>query len=130
MRGWVLDCYADMAENRMVTWVWTNHGVERVVDELVPRFYVRASRERLDKLAGGLAQLGVKDVSVVRRRTELGGKEREVLSVAVRDYASLQPLAVTIDSWGGYRDHLLYNVDLRMDQRYFLAKGIFAMGLV
>ena len=130
MRGWVLDCYADMAENRMVTWVWTNHGVERVVDELVPRFYVRASRERLDKLAGGLAQLGVKDVSVVRRRTELGGKEREVLSVAVRDYASLQPLAVTIDSWGGYRDHLLYNVDLRMDQRYFLEKDIFAMGLV
>ncbi len=130
MRGWVLDCYADMAENRMVTWVWTNGGVERVVEDFIPRIYVLASRDRLEKLTRDLALLGVKDLSLVRRRTELGGKEREVLSVAVRDYAAIQPLAVTIDSWGGYRDHLLYNVDLRMDQRYFLAKGIFAMGLV
>ena len=85
MRGWVLDCYADMAENRMVTWVWTNRGVERVVEDFIPRIYVLASRDRLEKLTRDLALLGVKDVSLVRRRTELGGEEREVLSVAVRD---------------------------------------------
>lgn len=130
MNGWVLDCYADMAENRMVTWVKTNHGMQRVVEDLVPRIYVQAPRDRLEKLRNDLALIGVKDTSVVRRRTGLGEREREVLSVAVRDYSAIQPLAVTIDSWGSYRQHLLYDVDLRMDQRYFLKKGIFAMGLV
>jgi DNA polymerase elongation subunit (family B) len=130
MNGWVLDCYADLAENRMVTWVRTDREAERVVEEFVPRMYVRASRERLERLIGDLELIGVTGSSIVRRRTGLGEREREVLSVGVRDYASLQPLAVTIDSWGHYRDHLLYNVDLRMDQRYFLNKGIFSMGLV
>ncbi len=130
MNGWVLDCYADMAENRMVTWVRTNHGVERVVEDFVPRIYVQAPKDRLEKLRGDLALIGVDDTSVVRRRTGLGEREREVLSVAVRDYSAIQPLAVTIDSWGDYRRNLLYDVDLRMDQRYFLRKGIFGMGLV
>ena len=117
MNGWVLDCYADMAENRMVTWVRTNHGVERVVEDFVPRIYVQAPKDRLEKLRGDLALIGVDDTSVVRRRTGLGEREREVLSVAVRDYSAIQPLAVTIDSWGDYRRNLLYDVDLRMDQR-------------
>jgi DNA polymerase elongation subunit (family B) len=130
MRGWVLDCYADVAENRMVTWIKTDGGMERVSERFVPRIYVSASRERLEKLIGDLALIGIKDTALVRRRTGLGEKERDVLSVAVRDYAALQPLAVTIDSWGAYHHHLLYNVDLRMDQRYFLEKGIFSMGLV
>jgi hypothetical protein len=98
MIGWVLDCYADMAENHMVTWIRTNRGVERVIEDFVPRIYVRSSRERMDKLVGDLAMLGVKDVSTVRRRTGLGERERDVLSVAVRDYSSIQPVAVTIDS--------------------------------
>jgi DNA polymerase-2 len=130
MRGWVLDCYADMAENRMVTWVKTNCGMERVVEDFVPRICVQASRDRLEKLRKDLALIGFEDTSLVRRRTALGEKEREVLSVAVHDYSAMQPLAVTIDSWGGYCRHLLYDVDLRMDQRYFLKKGIFSMGLV
>jgi len=130
MKGWVLDCYADMAEDRMVTWVRTNHGAERVVEDYVPRIYVRSARERMEKLVGDLAMIGITDVSMVRRRTGLGEKERDVLSVAVRDYSSMQPLAVTIDSWGNYHHNQLYNVDLRMDQRYFLEKGIFSMGLV
>ncbi|MBI0583648.1 MAG: hypothetical protein ISF22_05405 [Methanomassiliicoccus sp.] len=130
MIGWVLDCYADMAENRMVTWVRTGQGAVRVIGDVVPRIYVRASKDRLEKLIGDLALIGVRDVSLVRRRTGLGEREREVLSVAVRDYASIQPLAMTIDAWGDHHDHLLYNVDLRMDQRYFLEKGVFSMGMV
>ncbi|MDW5563356.1 MAG: DNA polymerase domain-containing protein [Methanomassiliicoccus sp.] len=130
MRGWVLDCYADMTENRMVTWVRTNHGMRRVVEDFVPRIYVQAPRDRLEKLKDDLAMIGVEDTAFVRRRTGLGEREREVLAVAVHDYSTIQPLAVTIDSWGHYRQNLLYDVDLRMDQRYFLHKGIFAMGLV
>lgn len=130
MKGWVLDCYGDPAENRMVTWVRTERGMERVVEDFVPHIYVQASRDRLEDLRGHLALIGVEDTSLVRRRTGLGEKAKEVLAVAVRDYSEIQPLAMTIDSWGGYRHHLLYDVDLRMDQRYFLKKGIFAMGLV
>jgi DNA polymerase elongation subunit (family B) len=130
MKGWVLDCYADPVENRMVTWVKTNQSMERVIEDFVPRICVYAPRDRLEKLKGDLALIGFEDTSLIRRRTGLGEREREVLSVPVRDYSAIQPLAVTIDSWGNYRQHLLYDVDLRMDQRYFLKKGIFSMGLV
>lgn len=129
MRGWVLDCYPDPAANKMVTWFKTPRGAVRVVDDYVPFIYAHASRERLDKLARDLAMVGVKDAVLDRRKTALGGREVGVLAIPVREYASLQSLAVTIDSWGNYRDYALYNVDLRMDQRYFLHKGIFAMGL-
>lgn len=129
MRGWVLDCYPDQAANRMVTWFKTPRGAVRIEDEYLPFIYVHASKERLEKLARDLALVGVKNAALDRRRTDLGGKERNVLAVPVPDYSSLQSLAVTIDSWGNYRDFALYNVDLRMDQRYFLHRGLFAMGL-
>ncbi|WP_019177491.1 DNA polymerase domain-containing protein [Methanomassiliicoccus luminyensis] len=129
MKGWVLDCYADHETNRMVTWFKTNSGAERIEEEFVPRICVRAPQGRTGKLVNDLAMIGVKGVSKVRRRTGLGEEKREVLSIAVPDYSSIQPLAVTIDMWGGYRDYLLYDVDLRMDQRYFTDRKIFPMGL-
>ena len=129
MRGWVLDCYPDLDANRMVIWFKTPGGAVRVVDDMTPYIYVCSSRERLRKLAGDLAMIGVRGAVSEMRRTSLGDKEREVLAIPVREYASLQSLATTIDSWGGYREYALYNVDLRMDQRYFLFKGLFAMGL-
>ena len=129
MRGWVLDCYPDMDANRMVLWFKTPQGPVRIVDDLVPHIYVHATRGRLAKLTTDLTMISVKDAALQRRRISLGEKEKDVLAVPVREYASLQPLAMTIDSWGCYREHALYDVDLRMDQRYFLSKGLFAMGL-
>lgn len=129
MRGWVLDCYPDMDADRMVLWFKTPGGAVRVVDDMTPHIYVHSSRERLDKLKNDLAMIGVKDAEREKRRISLGDDEKDVLAVPVREYASLQSLAATIDSWGRYREHSLYNVDLRMDQRYFLHKGLFAMGL-
>ncbi|KQM11366.1 hypothetical protein AOA80_08615 [Methanomassiliicoccales archaeon RumEn M1] len=128
MRGWVLDCYPDMDTNRMVLWFKTPGGAVRVVDDMTPHIYVHSSRERLDKLKRDLAMIGVEDAERQKRRISLGDGERDVLAVPVREYGSLQSLATTIDSWGNYREHSLYNVDLRMDQRYFLHKGLFAMG--
>ena len=52
-----------------------------------------------------------------------------MLSVPVKRYADLHPLAKMIDSWGNYGDLKLYDVDLRMDQRYLLKKRLFPMGL-
>ncbi len=45
-------------------------------------------------------------------------------------YLSLMPTAKMIDRWGLYRDYKLFNVDFRMDHRYYLAHGIFPMGLL
>ena len=129
MRGWVLDCYPDMDADRMVLWFKTPRGPVRVVDDMTPHIYVHATKERLQKLTNDLAMIGVKDAEPQKRKVSLGEKEKDVLAVPVREYASLQSLAMTIDSWGRYREHALFNVDLRMDQRYFLSKGLFAMGL-
>lgn len=131
MKGWVLDCYADMNANSMVLWVKTNRGVVRLEDPcFVPHFYVRAPHDRLVQLTRDLEKMDIRDVEMERRKVALGEREKEVLSVAVRHYSALHDLATTIDAWGDYHDFELYNVDLRMDQRYFLASGLFSMGLM
>ncbi len=48
--------------------------------------------------------MDVKGSEIVDRRVELGGAEKEVLSVPVKRYADLHPLAKMIDSWGNYGD--------------------------
>ncbi len=42
MRGWLLDCYADIDKDRMVTWFRTGSGTQRTEEAFVPRFYVSA----------------------------------------------------------------------------------------
>ena len=86
-----------------------------------PAFYVWAPQHRLADLKTSLLMLGTAEVSEERRRTWLGEREREVLRVVPSTYDQLHPLARTVDRWGLYRDHKLFNVDLRMDHRYFLA---------
>ena len=131
MRGWIVDCYADPAQDAMVTWLRTNSGVERLEDRRFrPAFYVWAPRHRLADLKTSLLMLGTAEVSEERRRIWLGEREREVLRVVPSTYDQLTPLARTVDRWGLYRDYKLFNVDFRMEHRYFMAHDLFPMGLL
>ena len=131
MRGWIVDCYADPAQDAMVTWLRTNSGVERLEDRRFrPAFYVWAPRDRLGELKTSIQMLGTAEVSEERRRIWLGEREREVLRVVPSTYDQLTPLARTVDRWGLYRDYKLFNVDFRMEHRYFMAHDIFPMGLL
>jgi len=130
MRGWIIDCHPDYDQDLMVLWARTESGVERLEKDFVPEFFVSSSPERLRSLPKKLRMLGLDDCSLERRWTGLGEREREVLRVPVRRYADLADMARTVDRWGGYSDHRLFNVDLRLDQRYFLLHHIFPMGLI
>jgi len=130
MRGWILDCFADPDKDGMITWLRTANGTERLVDRSFrPAFYVWAPSDRMGDLRSALRTTGI-DWTEEKRRTWLAEKERDVLRIVPRSYAELQPMARRIDRWGLYRDYRLFNVDFRMDHRYFMAHNIFPMGLL
>jgi DNA polymerase elongation subunit (family B) len=90
---------------------------------------VKPSAERRQDLLLGLKEAGVEH-RWEKHRTWLTGPLEDVLKVTPRGYRNLMPLAKTIDKWGCHRDHTLFNVDTRMDTRYFLHRKVFPMGLM
>ncbi len=131
MKGWIVDCYPDYERGCMITWLKTEHGIERLVDRhFAPSFYVRASSDRMRKLTEDLRTIDVKNTELQLRTTLMDEALRPFLRVTVEDYGSFSQIAKLVDSWGRYRDYELYNVDLRFDQRYFIERGVFPNGLV
>jgi DNA polymerase elongation subunit (family B) len=131
MRGWILDCYPDYEHDCIVIWLKTEHGTEKLVDRhFRPSFYVKASSDKLSKVEEGLRMLDVNSVETEMRTTLMDPRPRPFLKVTLDEYRQLNQLVKLVDMWGHYRDNELYNVDLRFDQRYFLEKGVFPMGLL
>jgi len=132
MRGWLIDIYPHYETNSIVYWVRTRSGARRIVDRsFLPEIFVHSSPDKLDELERALPILkAVKSTKRESKRTWLGEKERDVLSVTMRDYSKIEDVAHTIDNRGRYRDYTLFNVDLRFSQRYFVEKDLFPMGLL
>ncbi|MEE9490058.1 MAG: DNA polymerase domain-containing protein [Thermoplasmata archaeon] len=132
MRGWLFDVYPDYDKNRMVCWLKTESGVDKIVDaDYFPNFYVHGEKRRLKEIEDWLGSVPVRDVSFERRKLRLGSQELfDVLSVTPATYSDLRYLAGEIDSRGRYRDFTLYNVDIRLSQRYTMEKGVFPMAFL
>ena len=132
MRGWLLDIYPDYDTNSMVYWVKTRRSAQRIVDRsFLPKIYVHSTPEDLDDLEHALPVLDeIERTAREMKRTWLGEKEREVLSITIGDYDKVEDVAHTIDNRGRYKDYTLFNVDLRFSQRYFVEKDLFPMGLL
>jgi len=131
MKGWIIDCYPDYEHDCIVIWIKTNRGIERFVDKrFFPKFYVWAQEERLMKLADDLTMFDVKELTFENKKIWLGEEEKPTLGVTVNKYGSLNQLARLVSRWGDYRDYSLFNVDMRFEQRFFLAYDLFPMGLV
>jgi len=131
--GHILDVFPDERNDLMVMWLRTADGVERVVDTYWPTFSVVAPPDDLRNLARRLEALpAVRATTVQRRRAGLmdGEEERDVLTVEVGRYREMRTLATMVDRLGGYRDHQLYNVDIRLAQRYLIERGAFPMARV
>jgi len=107
--------------------------VHRVEDRTFrPSFFVKVPPPELPDLQRRLGILDqVAATRVVMRRTGLAAEEPEpLLEVVPRHFADLRDAARIVDSAGKYYEYELYDVDLRLTQRYFLQHGIFPMGLV
>ncbi|MCK4445117.1 MAG: hypothetical protein KAW09_11275, partial [Thermoplasmata archaeon] len=132
MRGWIFDTYPDYQKDHMVSWIKTEDGVEKLVDrKFFPTFYVHGSRKNLKSLADVVSTHKLRDLSFQRKKIKLGYDGKfEVLSVTPYRYKDVKLLAKMIDAQGGYRDFQLYNVDIRLAQRYLVERGIFPMAYV
>lgn len=132
MRGWLFDIYPDYNKNRMVCWLKTERGVDKIVDaDYFPNFYVYGEKRKLKGIKDWLTTVPIRDTSFELKKLRLGSEELfDVLSVTPATYLDLRYLAGEIDSRGRYRDFSLYNVDIRLSQRYTLEKGIFPMAFL
>jgi len=133
VQGWIFDAYADHEKDSLVLWLWSRGKAHRIEDTTYrPSFFVHAPLEELREFRERLAVLdGVQETRLARRRISLERREKvPVLEIVPRRYSDLQDVARSIDSNGKYHDFQLFNVDLRLSQRYFLQHRIFPMGLV
>lgn len=121
----ILDVYSE--RDHMVVWlrdVDPAGGATKVVEPFTPAFYVRAKEDQLRNLEKNAPLLpGVGRVERQDRLCALDEYASPVLQVEVPRHDQLYNLARTIDEMGEYYEHDLYDVDLRMSHRWFLAHG-------
>src|SRR5437899_12178881 len=115
----------------MVLWLWNERGAHRIEDpRVVPTFFLHAPASDLPAIRRRIEILdGVKEVREVSRRIALEDDEpKPVLEIVPRHYRDLRNLAHILDSNGGYVDHRLLNVDLRLSHGYWSGPDICPLG--
>lgn len=130
VEGTVLDAYLDGAE--MVLWVKADTGRALPFRAAsTPAFHVAGPTEELDLLERTLPMIpGVGQVKRDMRLLGLEPDERPVLTVPMKDPRRLMDVARMVDERGEHRALDLYDVDLRMSQRFFIERGIFPFARV
>jgi len=132
LSGNILDVYPDYKRNVMVIWLIHDGRATRIEDVYEPSFYVHTQRGSLYDLSAILKDLPqIKQLNFTPCKTVLGSdKYRMVLEVIPKNLVSLNKLATMIDSWGGFHDYQLFNVDIRLSTRYLQRKGVFCNAFV
>jgi DNA polymerase elongation subunit (family B) len=134
MRGWIFDVYPDYKKNVMVLWLKTKSGVKKIEDgSFRPSFYVyHPSYEELRTLARDLMILDhVSETKMVKKKIDIRSRRAEkVLKIRPRNYSDMKKCARIVDSRGGYYEYKLYNVDIRLSQRYLAERKLFPMAMV
>jgi DNA polymerase elongation subunit (family B) len=132
MEGWILDVYPNYEFDTMTVWLWTRSGARLVVDRFRPSFYVHGPRSELRECARRLADdEAVESISFEMRRLKLESDKRSgVLEITLNSFRRFRDIPLKINRWGRYANFQLFNVDLRLAQKYMFAKGIFPMAHV
>jgi DNA polymerase elongation subunit (family B) len=134
MRGWIFDVYPDYKKNVMALWIKTKSGARKIEDgSFCPVFYIyHPSYEELRTLARDLRILdSVSETRMTKKKIDIRStKPKTVLEVRPRRYSDLKKCAHIVDSRGGYYEYKLFNVDIRLSQRYLAEKGLFPMAMV
>lgn len=145
LTGWLLDVYPNYEFNYMTSWLKLDNGsgngkgrgnvkggVEQLSERFDPKFYVHGIETRLRKLAKKLEDYPeIKSLDIVHWRIDIGDPQTyPVLEVTMREYRELKPFAAMIDREGKYSEFQLYDVDLRLSQKYMLRRGVFPLAHV
>lgn len=130
--GFVLDCYSDPSRGEMVVWLKTASGAVRLAEPFTPVVYARSrSTAALRDLADALTLVrGVGATDVTEALCGLEDEPSSVLRIPVTDHRMVLRVAQMVDTRGDYRDFEVFDADLRMSHRYFLAKGLWPLAKV
>jgi DNA polymerase elongation subunit (family B) len=127
LSGNILDVYPDYEKNVMVTWLLQNGKATRIEEPYEPCFYVHTPSKDISEVAKALEVVPqVKRLQLTAAKLILGSsKHTMVLEVAPKTLNSLHTLASLVDFWGGFHNHQLFNVDVRLPTRYLQEQGVF-----
>ena len=134
LRGWLLDVYPNYEFNYMTSWLklegnggtscCTRAGAEQLSERFEPRFYVQGRVKRLHELIAKLKSYPeIKGLELTKHRVSIDDpQEKQVLEVTMRSYRELKSCAAMIDREGKYAEFQLFNVDLRLSQKYMFSR--------
>lgn len=117
------------APGQAVVWFKDDAGrAHRLAEAFTPLVYVKAhdGDRGLDALESLLPLFpGAGAPFRTRAKCGLSDTEEEVLAIPVPDARHVPKLVQRIDARGDYRDYELFDADLRLSHRYFVAKQVF-----
>ncbi|MBU0498105.1 MAG: hypothetical protein KKG04_09180 [Candidatus Thermoplasmatota archaeon] len=125
--GFIIDSYPDYQKNMMVTWLLCNNTRKRIEEPYHPTFYIQAPPAKRTELHTMLNQLPqIHRVRATKGKITLGStKIQHLLEIQPLRFDAFNQLATMIDSWGGFHQYALFNVDLRLPTRYLQSRGVF-----
>ncbi len=135
LTGWLFDVYPNYEFNYMTFWLKPTNGskkVEQLSERFDPTFYVHGSKVRLGELVKKLKTYPeIKNLNFADWKIDISDTRKyPVLEVTMREYRELKPFAAMIDREGKYSEFQLYNVDLRLSQKYMLHRNVFPLAHV
>jgi len=130
--GWLLDVYPNYEFNYMTSWLKLESGAEQLSEPFEPKFYVHGAKARLHELMKKLNNYPeIKSLELIKKRIDIKDTRLyQVLEVTMREYRELKPCAAMIDREGKYAEFQLYNVDLRLSQKYMFFRAVFPLAHV
>ncbi len=142
LRGWLLDVYPNYEFNYMTSWLKLEDvgngnntvrlGAEQLSERFDPEFYVCGPITRLRELRKKLNSYPeIKSLDLTNQRLANDDPQMyKVLQVTMRNYRELRPFAAMIDREGKYTEFQLYNVDIRLSQKYMFQRNVFPLARV
>lgn len=129
MRGFLLDCYCDEKNNRLISWILQQERgrAVRIEHEFFPSFFVSSSANNLSQLFLLLQDLHeIKSINITEKKLCLGSeKTSRVLEITPKRLHDFRRLAKMIDCWGKHHRYRLFDVDLRMESRFLHSHNVF-----
>ena len=130
-RGWLLDITSSRAGDAVQLWIREAGGgpVHRVEVPYQPPFYVTGAAEPLEMLGRELAEraevAGLEASAIRTSLFDLPDVRHPALAVTPARHALRRRLATEVDQRGRCVDFPLFDVDLSVDQQYYIEHGLF-----
>ncbi len=124
MKGWILDIYPDLRREKMTIWLRTSKHCHKVKDDFNSVFYIEGAVPDL------FSNLGFDTRRVLRKVAPGIGQEKEVIEISPGRTLDPRKYMSALDFFEGYGKREFYNVDLPLDHRYMVDRGITPMSFV